>query len=105
MHGTSACTRSKASGNLAVQIAAVRRVLGQKPGGENWIETLPRRGYWYIGPIGAAEDESSVTVAMTEAAPALSDRPRWGSTTVVCRHSEFLCHEGRQCGTDGNTGL
>jgi hypothetical protein len=31
--------------NLAVQIAALRRVFGEEPGGENWIETLPRRGY------------------------------------------------------------
>jgi TolB-like protein len=62
-------------GNLTVQIAAVRRVLGQEPGGENWIETLPRRGYRYIGPVGAAEDESSVAVPMTEVTPALSDKP------------------------------
>jgi DNA-binding winged helix-turn-helix (wHTH) protein len=62
-------------GNLTVQIAAVRRALGQEPGGENWIETLPRRGYRYIGPVGVARDESSVAVPMTEATPALSDRP------------------------------
>jgi TolB-like protein len=36
--------------NLPVQIAAVRRVLGEEPGGERWIETLPRRGYRYVGP-------------------------------------------------------
>jgi DNA-binding response OmpR family regulator len=30
--------------NLSVQIAALRRVLGQTPGGDRWIETLPRRG-------------------------------------------------------------
>jgi DNA-binding winged helix-turn-helix (wHTH) protein len=37
--------------NLAVQISALRRVLGEEPGGEGWIETLPRRGYRYIGPV------------------------------------------------------
>src|SRR5262245_16650409 len=37
-------------GNLAVQVAARRRVLGEEPGGENWIETLPRRGYRFVGP-------------------------------------------------------
>ena len=36
--------------NLSVQIAAVRRVLAEQPGGAGWIETLPRRGYRYIGP-------------------------------------------------------
>jgi len=38
-------------GNLAVQIAALRRALGAEPGGERWIETLPRRGYRYVGPV------------------------------------------------------
>lgn len=36
--------------NLPVQIAALRRVLAEEPGGENWIETLPRRGYRFTGP-------------------------------------------------------
>jgi DNA-binding winged helix-turn-helix (wHTH) protein len=30
--------------NLPVQIAALRRVLSEAPGGDRWIETLPRRG-------------------------------------------------------------
>jgi DNA-binding winged helix-turn-helix (wHTH) protein/class 3 adenylate cyclase/predicted ATPase len=37
--------------NLAVQISALRRALGEIPGGEGWIETLRRRGYRYIGPV------------------------------------------------------
>jgi DNA-binding winged helix-turn-helix (wHTH) protein len=36
--------------NLPVQIAALRKVLGQEPGGEGWIETLSRRGYRFVGP-------------------------------------------------------
>ena len=39
--------------NLAVQIAALRRALGEEPGGERWIETLPRRGYRFVGPAVA----------------------------------------------------
>jgi DNA-binding winged helix-turn-helix (wHTH) protein len=31
--------------NLPVQIAALRRVFAEEPGGDSWIETLPRRGY------------------------------------------------------------
>src|SRR5277367_3268918 len=45
--------------NLTVQIAALRRVLGQEPGGDRWIETLPRRGYRFVGPV-IAEDENGV---------------------------------------------
>jgi adenylate cyclase len=37
--------------NLTKQIAALRRVLGEEPGGERWIETLPRRGYRFVGPV------------------------------------------------------
>lgn len=35
--------------NLTVQIAALRRILEQGEGSA-WIETLPRRGYRYVGP-------------------------------------------------------
>ena len=59
--------------NLTVQIAALRRVFGEEAGGEGWIETLPRRGYRYVGPATGAED-------MAQAAPAapalaLPDKP------------------------------
>src|SRR6516162_1715599 len=37
--------------NLTVQIAALRRALGELPGGEDWIVTLPRRGYRFVGPV------------------------------------------------------
>jgi class 3 adenylate cyclase len=37
--------------NLTVQIAALRRVLGEAPGGDRWIKTMPRRGYRFIGPV------------------------------------------------------
>lgn len=63
--------------NLTVQIAALRRVLADERGGERWIETLPRRGYRFIGPQGT---EQAVENARTpEAEPTkktrLSDRP------------------------------
>ncbi len=45
-------------GNLAVQISGIRRVLGQVPGGERWVETLARRGYRFVGPVTALADTS-----------------------------------------------
>src|ERR1041384_2303726 len=39
-----------ADNNLTVQIAALRRVLADGADAESWIETLPRRGYRYVGP-------------------------------------------------------
>ncbi|MGC1577792.1 MAG: winged helix-turn-helix domain-containing tetratricopeptide repeat protein, partial [Beijerinckiaceae bacterium] len=66
--------------NLAVQIAALRRVFGEEPGGENWIETLPRRGYRFVGPA-STRDQGAVSAASQAANspgssnPALPDRP------------------------------
>jgi TolB-like protein/Flp pilus assembly protein TadD len=54
--------------NLTVQIAALRRVFAEAPGGTDWIETLPRRGYRYIGPVAA-------TAATGTAALPLPDKP------------------------------
>src|SRR5271165_688015 len=48
--------------NLTVQIAALRRVLSATPGGACWIETMPRRGYRFIGPV-VTEAQKGVTAA------------------------------------------
>src|SRR5262249_58222577 len=52
--------------NLSVQIAALRKALAAEPGGERWIETLPRRGYRFVGPTSShhsATDEEKVPPA------------------------------------------
>jgi class 3 adenylate cyclase/tetratricopeptide (TPR) repeat protein len=46
--------------NLTVQMAALRRVFDQEPGGERWIETLPRRGYRFVGSV-VARDQGDAT--------------------------------------------
>ena len=43
--------------NLTVQIAALRRALGTQAGGEGWIETLPRRGYRFVGEVREVKEE------------------------------------------------
>jgi non-specific serine/threonine protein kinase len=43
--------------NLAVQISAIRRVLSEAPGGERWVETLPRRGYRFVGPVAQVPED------------------------------------------------
>jgi len=60
--------------NLTVQIAALRRVLAAHPGGERWIETLPRRGYRFVGPkvVREVQQETGEAGAATLALP---DRP------------------------------
>jgi adenylate cyclase len=38
-------------GNLSVQIASLRKSLGQTPGGDDWITTIARVGYRFVGPV------------------------------------------------------
>src|SRR6516164_4098418 len=47
--------------NLTVQIAALRRALSEAPGGDRWIETMPRRGYRFVGPVVASEENSVIS--------------------------------------------
>ncbi|QKD03475.1 winged helix-turn-helix domain-containing protein [Mesorhizobium loti] len=54
--------------NLTVQIAAVRRLFGRLADGAYWIETLPRRGYRYVGPAvtgGSCNPRSGGTATAT----------------------------------------
>jgi TolB-like protein len=56
--------------NLTVQIAALRRVLGEEPGGDRWIETMPRRGYRFVGPVLTNEENGATpAAAQVEAVP------------------------------------
>ncbi|WFU42790.1 winged helix-turn-helix domain-containing protein [Bradyrhizobium sp. CB82] len=54
--------------NLTVQIAALRRVFNEAAGATDWIETLPRRGYRYVGPPVAIETPPGETSAPTPVA-------------------------------------
>src|SRR5690348_2673273 len=61
--------------NLTVQIAALRRVLAEAADAEGWIETLPRRGYRYVGPdVISGIFDASVT-ARAASAPTLPEKP------------------------------
>jgi TolB-like protein len=61
--------------NLTVQIAAVRRTFEDLAGGAAWIETLPRRGYRYVGPVVAVDDSNLATRAPATATLALPNKP------------------------------
>ena len=60
--------------NLTVQVAALRRLFEERADGDGWIETLPRRGYRYVGPAVA---QQAAGEASSQAAPALvlPDKP------------------------------
>src|SRR5216684_4252855 len=61
--------------NLTVQIAALRRVFEEVAGDVGWIETLPRRGYRYVGPPVSTGNPPAEANSQTSPALALPDRP------------------------------
>jgi len=61
--------------NLTVQIAALRRVFEEVAGGASWIETLPRRGYRYVGPVVTTSNPRADTTSPASPAFALPDKP------------------------------
>ena len=43
--------------NLAVNISSLRKALGEKPGGGQYIETIPRRGYRFVAGVTEVLDD------------------------------------------------
>ncbi|HJQ70138.1 MAG TPA: winged helix-turn-helix domain-containing protein [Blastocatellia bacterium] len=43
--------------NLAVNISLLRKALGERPGGGQYIETVPRRGYRFVASVRRGWDE------------------------------------------------
>jgi TolB-like protein len=77
--------------NLTVQIAALRRALREEAGGASWIETLPRRGYRYVGPPIPIVNRPATP---PPAAPALPEKPSlavlpFSSPGISVKHAYF----------------
>ena len=76
--------------NLPVQIAALRRALGVAAGGDRWIETMPGRGYRFIGPVvtemeqGAMARPPQVDSAREPAPTPHADAERRQITAMSC---------------------
>src|SRR6204780_1765532 len=52
--------------SLAQSISALRRALGEKPGDNSYIITLPGRGYQFVAPVKVVAAESLNTVPDAE---------------------------------------
>ena len=61
--------------NLPVQIAALRRVFAEEPGGERWIETMPKYGYRFVGPVASGNQASTAAPPAPSEAPPLPAQP------------------------------
>jgi eukaryotic-like serine/threonine-protein kinase len=59
--------------NLTVNISALRRVLGESPGGQNFIETVPKRGYRFVAPVTEHLDDGNVGISLQTSAVEAAD--------------------------------
>jgi DNA-binding winged helix-turn-helix (wHTH) protein/TolB-like protein/Flp pilus assembly protein TadD len=48
--------------NLAVNISLLRKTLGERPGGGQYIETVPRRGYRFVADVSRKWDEPTTVI-------------------------------------------
>jgi DNA-binding winged helix-turn-helix (wHTH) protein/TolB-like protein/Flp pilus assembly protein TadD len=48
--------------NLAVNISLLRKTLGERPGGGQYIETIPRRGYRFVANVTQKWDEPTTVI-------------------------------------------
>src|SRR5215203_5032911 len=67
-------------GNLSVQIASLRKLLGQSPEGEDWIATIPRVGYRFAGRVdrlatGTGKDASLSLITEPSGGPSIAVLP------------------------------
>lgn len=59
-------------GNLTQNISLLRKALGEGPGGQQFIETIPRRGYRFVSPIAGFPDEALPSLSTADAALSLA---------------------------------
>jgi DNA-binding winged helix-turn-helix (wHTH) protein/tetratricopeptide (TPR) repeat protein len=50
--------------NLTVNISALRRVLGETAEGQQYIETVPKRGYRFVAPVTERQDNGKTDPAL-----------------------------------------
>ena len=50
--------------NLTVNISALRKVLGETPEGQRYIETVPKRGYRFVVPVTERQDDGTPSPPM-----------------------------------------
>ncbi|HEU4712298.1 MAG TPA: winged helix-turn-helix domain-containing protein [Pyrinomonadaceae bacterium] len=70
-------------GNLTQNVSLLRKALGETPGGVQFIETVPRRGYRFVADIRETSNGSALPVAAETIAETVSHQDAETSQPVV----------------------
>ncbi len=57
--------------NLSVQIAALRKLLGMSDDGHQWIATVPRVGYRFVGSVDSAKETAAAAPSPIQSRPSI----------------------------------
>lgn len=63
--------------NLSVTMSALRKILGEQPPDVKFIETVPRRGYRFVGPLASEDPAPRPPGPDAPAPPVPRTRRRW----------------------------
>ena len=84
-------------GNLNKNIFLLRKVLGQREGGGEYIETVPKRGYWFVAAVSQAVDQKTNSQPGTPPGPLTNKGTSPQSPRDGLRHT-LLVHPARLLG-------
>jgi TolB-like protein/Flp pilus assembly protein TadD len=85
-------------GNLSVQIASLRKLLGTSPDGADWIATIPRVGYRFAGAVERREGRAAITAGEHP-----SSDPEAGPSIAVLPFANLTNDPDQQYFADGLT--
>ena len=93
--------------NLTVNISALRKVLGETPGGQRYIETVPKRGYRFVAPVTERQDDGKPSPSMQPSGveqgdPLLAGRHDCAIQLLAC--DPCRCFASRQRWPQGHRG-
>jgi DNA-binding winged helix-turn-helix (wHTH) protein/TolB-like protein len=77
-------------GNLTQNIYLLRKTLGEGSNGENYIETVPRRGYRFVGEVRKSQDEAAelILAERTKVQVVIEEQEEGGSDAETPRHGD-----------------
>src|SRR5258708_40262447 len=72
--------------NLTVNISALRKVLGEAPGGQQYIETVPKSGYRFVAEFAVGARDSGRPKSAQETPPTV---PGYDAAAAVTQQAMF----------------